>query len=92
MAKQDTIEILDEILERVKAFDPVNTRKWFDDLNITAFDHGLMQIGCPDQSCAEFLQDHCLATFTQAAQNATGHLVSVHGRADADGAAAGARS
>ena len=77
MAKQDTTEILDEILERVKAIDPVNTRKWFDDLHITAFDHGLMQISCPDQSCAEFLQDHCLATFTQAAQNITGHLVSV---------------
>ncbi|MBL7214097.1 MAG: chromosomal replication initiator protein DnaA [Phycisphaerae bacterium] len=77
MAKQDTTEILDEILARVKAIDPVNTRKWFDDLHITAFDHGLMQIGCPEQSCAEFLQDHCLTTFTQAAQNITGHLVSV---------------
>ncbi|MBC8377695.1 MAG: chromosomal replication initiator protein DnaA [Planctomycetes bacterium] len=77
MAKQDTIEILEEILERVKAIDPVNTRKWFDDLQITSFDHGLLQIGCPDQSCAEFLLDHCLPTFTQAAQNITGHLVSV---------------
>jgi chromosomal replication initiator protein len=57
---------------------PVNVRKWFDDLHITAFDHGLMQIACPDQSCAQYLQDNCSATFTQAAQNITGHLVSVH--------------
>ena len=78
MVKQSTAEILSEILERVKTIDPVNTRKWFDDLHITAFDHGLMQIACPDQSCAEFMQDNCQAAFTQAAQNITGHLVSVH--------------
>jgi len=78
VVKQSTTEILSDILERVKAIDPVNTRKWFDDLHIAAFDHGLMQIACPDQSCAEFLQDNCQATFTQAAQNITGHLVSVH--------------
>ena len=77
MAKQDTTEILESILGRVKTTDPVNTRKWFDDLQITSLDHGLMQIGCPDQACAEFLHDQCLATFTQAAQNITGHLVTV---------------
>lgn len=78
MAKQSTTEILNDILDRIKVIDPVNTRKWFDDLHIQSFDHGLMQIACPDQSRAEFLQDQCLATFTQAAQNVTGHLVSVH--------------
>lgn len=78
MVKYSTTEILSDILDRVKTIDPVNTRQWFDDLQIEAFDHGLMQIICPDQSCAEFLQDHCLTTFTQAAQNVTGHLVSVH--------------
>jgi len=78
VAKQSTTEILSDILERVKTIDPVNTRKWFDDLHIAAFDHGLMQIACPDRSCAEFMQDNCQATFTQAAQNITGHLVSVN--------------
>ena len=78
MVKQSTTEILSDILERFKTIDPVNTRKWFDELHIIAFDHGLMQIACPDQSCAEFMQDNCQATFTQAAQNITGHLVSVH--------------
>jgi chromosomal replication initiator protein len=42
-----------------------------------SFDHGLLQIGCPDQSCAEFLYDQCRSTFTQAAQTITGHLVTV---------------
>lgn len=77
MTAQNSAEILDGILERVKAIDPVNIRKWFDDLHIAAFDHGLVQIQCPDQSCAEFLQDRCQNTFTQAAQAVTGHLVSV---------------
>ncbi|MHC4881224.1 MAG: chromosomal replication initiator protein DnaA, partial [Planctomycetota bacterium] len=78
MVRQSTTEILSDILERVKAMDPVNTRKWFDDLHIAAFDHGLMQIACPDRSCAEFMQDNCQTAFTQAAQNITGHLVSVN--------------
>ncbi|MHC4927473.1 MAG: chromosomal replication initiator protein DnaA [Planctomycetota bacterium] len=77
MTTQNTTEILEEMLDRVKSIDPVNTRKWFDDLRITTFDHGLMEIACPDQSRAEFLQDHCAATFIQAAQAITGHLVSV---------------
>jgi len=77
LAAQNSTEILDGILERVKAIDPVNTRTWFDNLHIAAFDHGLVQIQCPDQSCAEFLQDRCQGTFTQAAQAVTGHLVSV---------------
>jgi chromosomal replication initiator protein len=77
VSPQDTVEILESILDRVKSIDPVNTRKWFNDLHITAFDHGLLQIGCPDASCAEFLQDHCQGVFTQAAQNITGHLVTV---------------
>jgi chromosomal replication initiator protein len=84
LAGQSTTEILDDILNRVKTIDPVNTRQWFDDLHIQTFDHGFMQIACPDQSCAEFLQDHCLATFTQAAQNVTGHLVSVHFSCDGE--------
>ena len=75
--RQSTTEILGHILERVKTMDPVNMRKWFNELHITAFDHGLMQVACPDQSCAEFLQDNCQMTFNQAAQNITGHLVSV---------------
>jgi chromosomal replication initiator protein len=76
--KQSTAEILNDVLDRVKTMDPMNVRQWFDDLYITAFDHGLMQIACPDQSCAQYLQDNCAASFTQAAQNITGHLVSVH--------------
>ena len=74
---QDTTEILDRILERVKSVDPVNVRKWFEDLTAVSFDGGLLQVGCQESSWAQYLHDRCLATFTHAAQSITGHLVSV---------------
>ena len=77
MVVQDTTEILERILDRVKTMDPVNTRKWFDDLTPVSFDGGLLQVGCQEPSWAQYLQDNCLTTFTQAAQGITGHLVSV---------------
>ena len=33
LASQDTADIFAEILERVRRLDPVNNRKWFDDLS-----------------------------------------------------------
>lgn len=74
---QDTTELLLNIIERVKGFDPVNTRKWFDDLSVLQFDGGMLEVGCPDQDKAQFLRDNCLGNFTRSAQLATGHLVSV---------------
>ncbi len=77
MEVQDSTEILERILERVKSVDPVNTRKWFDDLTLVSFDGGVLQVGCQDSSWAQYLQQQCQATFTQAAQHITGHLVGV---------------
>ena len=77
MAIQDTTDIFADILERVKALDPVNTRKWFDDLTALNFDGGVLEIGCPDEASCGFLQERCLATCMQAAQQITGHLVDI---------------
>jgi chromosomal replication initiator protein len=41
------------------------------------FDGGSLGIGCPDDSSAQFLRDNCKSSFTRAAQQITGHLVSV---------------
>lgn len=76
MAVQD-IDIFGEVLERAKSLDPVNTRKWFDELNLVRFNGGLLEIGCPDEVTSRFLDNTCRAIFTQAAQQITGHLVSV---------------
>ncbi len=77
MTTQETARIYSDILDKVKAIDPINTRKWFDELNPISFDGGTLQIGCPENSMTQYLTDTCLPAFTQAAQNITGHLVSV---------------
>ena len=78
MGRQETIELFDRILERVRTLDPVNARKWFDDMTVVAFDRGQLEIGCPDTAKARYLRDNCLGVFAQAAQNVTGHLISIH--------------
>ena len=77
MATQSTTDVFFDILDRVKTLDPVNTRKWFDDLTVLKFDGGILQIGCPDEASCGFLQDNCLTTCMRAAQQVTGHLVDV---------------
>jgi chromosomal replication initiator protein len=73
----DTARIFVDVLDLVKTLDPANTRKWFDDLVVMRFAHGLLEIGCPDEVTAQFLNDNCRGAFTKAAQSATGHLVTV---------------
>ena len=77
MTTQSTTDVFLDILDRVKTLDPVNTRKWFDDLIVLKFEGGILQIGCPDEASCGFLQDNCLATCMRAAQQVTGHLVDV---------------
>jgi chromosomal replication initiator protein len=77
---QESSQLFEAILERAKTLDPVNIRTWFDDLVVEEFDGGVLHVGCPDAATAQYLQDRCLSTFTQAAQNITGHLVSVQFR------------
>jgi chromosomal replication initiator protein len=77
VATPEVEEIFADIVERAKALDPANTRKWFADLAILHFDSGSLRIGCPDEATVQFLQDNCKGTFTRAAQQITGHLVSL---------------
>ena len=77
MAGKGIADIFLDIKELAKALDPVNTRKWFDELKVSNFDGGHLEIGCPDETTAQFMEDNCLQNFTKAAQSVTGHLVSV---------------
>ena len=77
LATHDVENVFAEILERAKALDPVNSRKWFDELTPLHFDGGSLAIGCPDDSTVQFLQETCKDGFTRAAQQITGHLVAV---------------
>ena len=77
MAATEVEEIFADILERAKALDPANTRKWFEKLAVIHFDGGSFRIGCPDEATVQFLQDNCKSSFTRAAQQITGHLVTL---------------
>ena len=77
MAAQEIENIFADILKRVKALDPANARKWFDELAILRLDGGLLGIGCPDEATIQFLRDNCKSSFIRAAQQITGHLVTV---------------
>jgi chromosomal replication initiator protein len=77
LSAREIENIFADIVDRAKVLDPVNTRKWFEKLTVLRLSGGLLEIGCPDDATAEFLRDNCKKSFTQAAQQITGHLVSV---------------
>ena len=77
MATREVEDIFADIIERAKSLDPVNSRKWFDKLAAVEMDGGALVIGCPDDATVQFLRDNCGGNFTRAAQQVTGHLVSV---------------
>jgi chromosomal replication initiator protein len=82
LASGEVENIFAEILDRARTLDPVNMRKWFDNLHVVHLTGGSLEIGCPDEACAQFLQNNCRSAFTRAAQQVTGHLVSIQFSAD----------
>ena len=77
MAAREIEDIFADIVERAKALDPVNTRRWFEKLTVSYLKGGSLKIGCPDEATVQFLRDNCKSSFTRAAQQITGHLVTV---------------
>ena len=83
MAAREVEDIFADIIDRTKALDPANARKWFDSLTVLHMSGGSLGIGCPDEATVQFLRDNCKSSFTRAAQQVTGHLVSVYFEAEA---------
>jgi len=77
LAGRELEDIFADILMRAKVLDPSNVRRWFDNLTPCRFNNGLLEIGCPDTRTAEFLDQKCRSSFTRAAQQVTGHLVTI---------------
>jgi len=88
LAAREIENIFADILERVKSLDPANTRKWFDNLTVLHLERGLLGIGCPDEATVQFLRDNCKSSFTRAAQQITGHLVTIDFQLDSQQGAA----
>jgi len=77
LSAPDVENIFADIIGRARALDPANARKWFDQLRVLRFDGGSIEIGCPDEASVRFLEENCRSVFTRAAQQITGHLVTV---------------
>jgi chromosomal replication initiator protein len=77
LSAREVESIFAEIVERARASDPTNARKWFDELQVVRFDGGSIGIGCPDEASVRFLDQNCKANFTRIAQQITSHLVTV---------------
>ena len=77
MAVREVEDIFTDIIDRTKTLDPANVRKWFDRLTVLHLDGGSLGIGCPDEATVQFLRDNCKSSFTRAAQQITGHLITV---------------
>jgi len=78
LSAPDVESVFADIIERARALDPANARKWFEVLEVVRFDGGAIDVGCPDDSSVRFLEDNCKGVFVRAAQQITGHLVTVH--------------
>ena len=77
MSIHEVEDILTDILERAKVLDPANARKWFEKLTVCRLEGGSLGISCPDEATVHFLRENCKSSFTRAAQQVTGHLVTV---------------
>jgi len=83
VAVREVEDIFTDIIDRTKTLDPANARKWFDSLTVLRLNGGSLGIGCPDEATVQFLQDNCKSSFTRAAQQITGHLITVDFSVDA---------
>jgi len=77
LATSDAENLFTEIKERARALDPANMRQWFDKLTVRSFNGGSLEIACPEHPMVNFLKENCKLTFSRAAQQITGHLISV---------------
>jgi chromosomal replication initiator protein len=77
VAAREVEDIFTDIIDRAKTLDPANARKWFDSLTVLYLNGGSLWIGCPNEATVQFLRDNCKSSFTRAAQQITGYLVSV---------------
>ncbi len=85
MAVREIEDIFTDIISRTKTLDPANARKWFDNLTALHMDGGSLGIGCPNEATVQFLHDNCKSSFTRAAQQITGHLITVDFGVDTSG-------
>jgi len=66
-----------DILAHVRIHHPDLVRGWFSQLHPARLEQGVFEIQAANDSQQRYLSDHCLRPFTEAAQAATGRLITV---------------
>ncbi|MCH7994564.1 MAG: chromosomal replication initiator protein DnaA [Planctomycetes bacterium] len=74
----------DDVLGQVRLNHPRLVRSWFRDLDVCRLDRGELAIGASNGAQKRYLDQHCRDAFTEAAQAATGRLVTVTFEADTE--------
>jgi len=66
-----------DVLGQIRLSHPSLVRGWFADISVGELTHGVMKIVVRNRAQARYLEQHCLSAFVEAAQAATGRLVSL---------------
>ena len=77
--------VWNDILGQVRLNHPQLVRGWFSDLKLSKLERGVVHILACNQAQSLYLEQHCRLAFFEAAQAATGRLVSVAFDADDPG-------
>lgn len=72
----------DDVIGQVRLTHPSLSRGWFAELEASDLQHGVLEIMAKNSAQARYLDQHCRVAFQEAAQAATGRLVTVRFRAE----------
>ncbi|MBN1436739.1 MAG: chromosomal replication initiator protein DnaA [Sedimentisphaerales bacterium] len=71
------VDIWDRVLRHVQKNHSEHWRNWFEQIEPASLDNGTLRIEVADNSWRQYLKQYCTEAFTQAAQQVTGHLISI---------------
>jgi len=66
-----------DLLSAVQRSDPGVCRHWFSEIKLSGIESGVMELVAPSRGHVEYLRRECMRVFTEAAVEATGHLLGV---------------
>jgi len=70
-------DIWDKLLRYLQTNHSQIWRNWFEQIEPISLENGLLRIGVPEQSRQQYLKKICNESFQQAAQQITGHLITL---------------
>lgn len=71
------VDIWDKILRYFQKHQGQYWRSWFEQIEPAALDNGTLRIEVPERSWLQYLQQSCAEGLKEAAQQVTGHLISI---------------